>query len=449
MQPKRSYEGRLAVQGSKGPARQGWSRQNAIPLITLYSLLLPAGISVEVGPILLFPYRLLLLLLIPFIILEVRRNPFKPTLADAFLSFFALWVAISLGFHLGPANGIEPIGRELVDIGVAYLVFRTFVRDFDQLSWILRKLLPGVVVVAVILAYESITRDLLIASIIPVSGGEGEMQETIRLGLRRAVGPFRHPIHGGLIMASLLPLYATAKAPGWVKVTGTIASACAFFTVSTSAVLMLIMVIGLLFYWCLNVQLTQRPNWPMIVVPTLVTSFVIQLLATGGIMSFFIRHVAINSSSARYRKMIWEHGTNAVERNPVLGVGFASYDRPGWMSSGSLDNHWLAIALRHGIPATVFLLGTVIMACAYLVRSQRFSLEQRPVQQAALLICLVSFALSLFTVFAWNHLVVFFMALLGIAVGIGGETTAIRRSGPVKPAYRDLSPRPGRYATAD
>jgi O-antigen ligase len=48
-----------------------------------------------------------------------------------------------------------------------------------------------------------------------------------------------------------------------------------------------------------------------------------------------------------------------VWNNPFLGIGLNAWERPYWLA-GSMDNFWLLIAVRYGIP------GFLLIAMAYL-----------------------------------------------------------------------------------
>ncbi|MCH7564219.1 MAG: hypothetical protein IH968_10395, partial [Gemmatimonadetes bacterium] len=61
-----------------------------------------------------------------------------------------------------------------------------------------------------------------------------------------------------------------------------------------------------------------------------------------------------------YRIQIWTYGTASVERNPWFGIGDKAMGRAHWMVMETIDNHWLMLAVRYGLPtAILFGLGVV------------------------------------------------------------------------------------------
>jgi hypothetical protein len=67
-----------------------------------------------------------------------------------------------------------------------------------------------------------------------------------------------------------------------------------------------------------------------------------------------VTYLTFSTGSAYNRLLIWEYGTAEVWRHPFFGIGFADWVRPAWMS-GSMDNFWLVIAVRYGMPAFLLL----------------------------------------------------------------------------------------------
>lgn len=405
-----------------------------LPLALLYSLFAPAGMDIFIGEIRLFPFRVILLLGLPLLLAELYSRPLKPVLTDILMLLTAAWISSMILYHNGVAEGLEPAGRDAVDFLCGYAVMRICVRDTAHLRWLLKMLLPALIFTAALLAYESITFNLTWSEWFPLENVSDYAKYQERLGLLRAWGPFPHPILGGFVMASFLALYGYYGGNWLVMLAGSAAALAAFFSLSSAAFMMMITIAGLLAYWALNIIFTSRPNWWMIVTPVVTLLFAIQIFVGGGAGGFVTRYLSLSSSSANYRRLIWEYGSASVAEHPWVGIGFASYERVGWMHSGSIDNYWLFIAVRYGLPSTILAMLAVGSAIYLLVKSQRFSFANGPRMQAGLTIALISYAVMLLTVHAWLQSLVWFTMLIGLAASIGSAKLAAGER-PIAPAH--------------
>ena len=77
----------------------------------------------------------------------------------------------------------------------------------------------------------------------------------------------------------------------------------------------------------------------------------------------------------------------------------------------SVDNFWLLIALRYGIPALIFLGLAVIIASYQIIRAPLTGLYARV--RTGFLISFLSLSVSAFTVHLWDATYCLFMFLLG------------------------------------
>ena len=53
--------------------------------------------------------------------------------------------------------------------------------------------------------------------------------------------------------------------------------------------------------------------------------------------------------------LIWHYGSASALNHPLFGVGLNEWERPEWMPP-SIDNFWLFLAVRYGLPAPFLLL---------------------------------------------------------------------------------------------
>ena len=128
----------------------------------------------------------------------------------------------------------------------------------------------------------------------------------------------------------------------------------------------------------------------------------------------FITYLTFNSESSYNRILIWDYGTAEVMRNPLFGIGYGEFDRPWWMHA-SVDNFWLLIAMRHGLPA-FFLFVAAILLIMYKIGRQRIDDPEIAACRAGLLISLGGLIIAGTTVHFWTQLYTFFMFLVGSGV---------------------------------
>ncbi|KLI64633.1 hypothetical protein AAV99_03510 [Aurantiacibacter marinus] len=356
---------------------------------------------------------------VPFLIVEATRQRPKFNIVDGCMILCALWIGGVLVYHQGLANGFEPAGRETVDLLAGYFIMRICVRSVSELRVLLIAFLPGLLLTGVLLAYESTTAKLTFLEWFPPENAKDSAKYQARLGLTRAWGPFPHPILGGLFMATFLPLYASIANRHRVAAFGVIAAICGFFSLSSAAIMALILAIGLTVFWRSSMTITRRANWPLIGVPVACILVFVQLFVGGGAGGFVMRYLSLTPETANYRRLIWEYGSASVAENPIFGIGYAGYERIGWMVSASIDSHWLAIAVRYGLPALFLMIVAAVFAIHFLARSQPKDLSEESILHAGLLIALICLSVMLLTVFAWLQMQALFSVLIGLAVGIG------------------------------
>jgi hypothetical protein len=115
-----------------------------------------------------------------------------------------------------------------------------------------------------------------------------------------------------------------------------------------------------------------------------------------------------------------------VLANPIMGIGLEDWPRPFWVTS-SVDNFWLLISMRHGIPAIGLLLGGLAFHLAAILRAKNLSprLARYRTGYVLALLCLY---FTLCTVHIWGGMssFVFFYIGAGLwfvdAAGQGAET---------------------------
>lgn len=416
-----------------------------VPLLILfYAMLLPPEVRIDISDQTFQAPRLVSFVLLPWVIRRILRG-FVFHAADLWLFAGATWMVVSFVVYYGVGEGLLRGGALAFDVVAPYLVARLSIRDRTDFLRFLIFIVPGVVIIGAVMAAESLGhRHILRPAAANFFGSLSKYENgtavstavltnEIRLGMLRAYGPFSHPILGGLFMASLLPLFFSSGLRKWPLWLGTMAGAFALFSGSTAAYLALILAAGLTVYDRVQRQ-TSTLNWPYFIFGSTILLGAIQFFSSNGLLSVVTRY-AINTNSAEFRRAIWDYGSQSVMHHPVFGIGYTNYERLWWMGS-SVDNHWLMMAIRHGVIAPTCILiacGLIVWRLCILSRSQPEIGRRFYVSYAMTLTILIIMGL---TVAFFGSMKFWFFALVGAGMSIGLPALAVAPA--MRPAGRPL-----------
>ncbi|MEZ5688096.1 MAG: O-antigen ligase family protein [Caenibius sp.] len=236
-----------------------------------------------------------------------------------------------------------------------------------------------------------------------------------RLGLLRATGPFSHPIIAGIFLAGMLPLYFTSAIKGWPRAFGIGAGILAFFSLSSAAFLALFLCVALIAYDWLQRRVTFL-SWPLLAFSVVLIVAFLELAANSGAIGVLSRFT-FDPQTAHFRMLIWDYGTVSVASHPFLGIGYEPYERASWMNP-SVDNYWLLLAIRHGLPTVLAIMVVLISAIALLVLQSRGKEEGDRRIYIGYAIALFIYLVTGFTVAFFGAIVPLFYILLGGAISL-------------------------------
>lgn len=406
-------------------------RENAVPLwpviLVIYAALLPREIRLEVGPLTLFSDRIALLAVLPFIVRRMMAGAMRPVMADGLMLAGGLWMIAAMIGHYGFAGGLQKGGSLAFDSTLSYYLARVSFRSLQDVRRVLIAVSPGLFIAGLTVAIESITHQEVVQPIARRLFGElpayigGEVvglrqhKEFFRLGLMRGEGPFDHAIHAGLFLAVCAPLYLTSGIRGWPRNLGNVASLFSVFSLSSAALLALVLGYALVVLDKLQRHIREL-SWTLIIGVTSAAVLTVQVISNSGVPALIVRYLTLDSSTAYFRQLIWQYGTAAVMKHPLTGIGFSEYQRPAWMVTGSVDAHWLLLAMRFGLfPSIAFLVATLLALVALSRASVSLPSLDRQFSRG-IAIALFVLALSMFSVALWGGLLTWFKVLLGTCV---------------------------------
>jgi hypothetical protein len=393
-------------------------------MVVLYAALLPREMRITLGSFELYADRIALLIVLPYVLRKLMQGAIRFVLPDVLVLIAGIWMIVSMLVHYGLSPGLERGGSAALDSTVGYFLARISFRSLTDMRRALVLLLPGVTIVGFASVVESITHQPFIRPLAaqifgPLPLFEGASAEAyrqnineFRLGLYRASGPFEHAIHAGLFMASLVGIYNLAGLRGYPRFFANLVAPLAFFTLSSAALIGLAIGYGLIAYEFLQRQVREL-SWQLLILAAVVAVTVIELASDSGVIGIMARYFTFNAQTAYYRQLTWDFGLQTVGQSPWFGIGFADYNRPAWMVSNSVDAHWLLLGLRFGIITALSLLAATVIALIGLSRASVSVPRADQLFYRGLAISLFVLALTMFTVYLWGGVAMWFTVVLG------------------------------------
>ncbi len=399
--------------------RRQLAKLHWVPFLFVLTISTPPEVGILVGPLRISSYRLVLLGGLLFCALRSTsgnaRQSFSGT--DKFMLFHGAWTALALLKYSGLVQGVESAGAYMLETTGSYWIGRTFIRsdrDFRALAALL------VIVVFLLLGFaalESVSGNHLLRDCArAVFGGPPLILQAPRWGLHRAYATFDHPILFGVFCASSFApaIYLLAKRGNLFRssVAPVLATVATFFSLSAGAFLALAVQVGLgAWEW-----LTRgfRHRWLALLGIFACFWVGLSLVSNRSPVRVFLSYMTFSHAASYNRLTIWEYGSREVWRHPVFGIGLGDWERPAWLFTDSMDNFWLATAVRYGLPAFLSLSGGLLLLCVRLGTNRRLGKELAAHRQAWFMM-ITGWILAGCTVHFWNATLAIFFFLIGAA----------------------------------
>ena len=341
------------------PGLHSGTSQLRLPVL-LFILTIMIPIQGNLGGIVLSGNRLLLLfLIIPLTINLIMGRYGRILIVDIMFFLHVFWGIVALLVN-NPDRALLFMGSNSIEFIGGYLIGRAFVRTSEEFLALCR-LVVGLVVLTFPLAlYETFSGNpVLIRALESLPGVSSTTTglSSPRFGLERVQVFLAHPIHYGLFTGMLLSIVfvgfkgqmSDAKRYGLTL----IILACTLLSLSSGPLLAFFLQLGLVFWAWLFRGIKTR--WLVLLCAAVVAYVVVDLLSNRTPFRVFMHYLTLNAHTAYWRGLIFEWGMVNVWANPIFGLGLNDWVRPVYMYSGSMDNFWLLMAVRYGIPGFMFL----------------------------------------------------------------------------------------------
>ena len=409
-----SYDVRFSS-GREADAGMSAKARRALVRIIIVSLLIP--LSFEFLGFRMTPSLAVMICLVPLFVQRFFTHAVVWRLPDLLFLLYMFWQALTI-FLNNPERFVAWTGQQALLLLGGYFAGRLLVLNRDDFLALIRFLALASMVSVPFALYEALNDDPIILRIItdftPFDSFAPNDYDP-RMGLYRAQFVFVHPIHYGLMSALILVpffiglrghLSTVARTIG----AGLIGVAC-FLSVSSGAVLSV--VLQFLIFVCYRIARLFGSAWKILLISGTLLYTVLELASTKSAFVAISGRLAFNSGTAYYRTIIWEYGTQQVMRTPIFGNGYNYWPRPFWMISSSVDNHWLLMAMVHGLPALIFFSGSILYAFFAVNRNTGKGDEETDRLRLAWTLSLIGFCMSASTVAIWGEIQLLFMLLFG------------------------------------
>ena len=410
------------------------------------AMMLPTPVSLNIGSLRLSAYRIVLIVIfIPMLLQLATGQRGRINIFDGLILAHCAWVMLALINWGGVGQGIESGGIYTVECAGAYLLGRLYIRSYEDFAEVAKGYVCLVLATLVFTVPEALTGiHILHDGISSAFGGPKAAFIEPRMGLERTFGPFDHPILYGVFCASSFSLAYFVVAEkrlmnfsGMAKVAGV--ALAAFMSASGGPYLVLIMQ-GFVITWERVLGAIQG-RWAALFSLFAMAYIAIDLFTTRTPFHVFVNHFTFSKQSAYNRILIFEFGTAEVARHPVFGIGLGEWERPVWMSD-SMDNFWLATAVRYGLPALLLLVCLVLGLVWSIGQRKNIPAEWKRARHAWAF-TLFGITVAAATVHLWNALFVLFFFLIGAGVWL--LDTKPKATRPIHRPQQNIMPlRPAR-----
>lgn len=391
--------------------------------VLLYLIVVMTPLFFNLGPLTMTPLRSVLFVMVPILLGQLFSGRLGRIFATDILFILHLaWGAVALAVN-NPDQVVQQIGSVGIEFIGGYLVGRAYIRTRADFIALCKTVGVLVVIMLPFAVYETLTGNPIIITAlnkIPGLRAVGNVAAEKRMGLERVQGVFTNPIHFGLFCSSTFALTLVALKdvlPTLRRLaTGAAVAGCVFFSLSSGALLPIIMQ-SFLIIWAASFRKFNfdRP-WTALLILAAIFYVVIDILSNRTPLEVFFSYATFSSHNAYWRGIIFQWGMKSVWAHPLTGIGLNDWVRPWFMHSGSMDNFWLVMTVRYGIP------GFLLLASGYLlgvwgVARRRFAADPALSQlRQAWMFTIVGLTFTLCTVHIWTSIYSFVFFVFGSGI---------------------------------
>lgn len=403
----------------------------------LYSFLIPKEFSVVLGTLNLSTYRVLLILLGPWVFwrLFIKRS-FKWQALDTVALAVCIWPFIALSINSDIVTAIESGGVLFLETFIPFFATRLVVYKYDHLVSLSKTLLIVASIMALTALPEAITGTPFVHELASLfTGNTFSYSPESRLGIWRSYGPTDHPIILGSICASALPIglaisrrRSILKGMTALSLSGVIASA-------SSGPLLSVVAQASLYIWS-RITRGVAHKWWYLMFLLIAIYLIIDILSDRDPFRVMFSYLLFNEHNGYVRYNMWLNSFYLAGHSIqsfFVGYGFSTemmslLDNMFWtrLMSASVDSYWMVILLRYGAPMLILSVLWVVLVFRANVRNYRRQHRKRErVLLQAWLITAFSLSLVACTVHFWGSTASLYFIAMG-ATSMGARRSSRR-----------------------
>ena len=438
-----------AAQAPIDPARRRALLGARLPLpVLIYLLCVLVPIGFNLGPLAMTSLRIFLILMVLPLLVKLLMGKFGRLMApDLFFTLHILWAVAALAVN-NPNVVVQQIGSVGVEFLGGYLMGRAYIRTSEDFVALVRWLAFLVLCTTPFAVFEALTGRPLLLELLHRAHLTAVAIVSIdaRMGLERVQSGFAHPIHYGLFCSVAFSLAFVAlrnvTGTGWRYVSSVIVALSGFLALSSGALLAILLQIALILWAASFARL--RGRWWLLIGLFALAYVVVDLLSNRDPLQVFMSYATFSAHNAYWRGIIFEWGMKSVWAHPLYGIGLNDWVRPWYMYSGSMDNFWLVMAVRYGIP------GFVVLVLGYvwgIFRVMRRDFEGDAVLariRRAWVFTFLGLSFTLTTVHVWTNIYSFVFFLFGAGMWLVSAVQSAPDQTPGQSPGQSADPSGGR-----
>lgn len=425
------------------------------PLLALFLLVLlvPGSRDVFGGTTLSASRLLLLILFVPLTIAWLSGAGRRIILPDILIAALGVWILITYVYN----HGMERVPYGIitgVELFGGYLLGRILIRSPADFMRFFVYMMVALTILLPFALYELSTSRAIMQEISQSVLGmsHGNVTDSPRAGtLWRVQSVFQHPILFGLFcsvaVANIFFIWRNSIARAFSG--AGLALFMTFASLSSGPFLAAMTQLGLIAWG----RITRNAWWTLTIL--FVSCYVfLEFASNRGMIIIIIETFTFNPRTAWWRVHIFNYGMENVWANPVFGLGLHDWVRPDWLAP-TVDNFWLVLAMRHGIPGFLLLATAAALHIWWVIRAADLS-ERIDRFRTGYMIGFVGLVFALTTVHVWGPTFLLTMFYIGAGAWLylddhseprdaGSEPAAPAARGPL---YRRAVPTTPRAAAA-
>lgn len=349
-----------------------------------------------------------------------------------------LLILVTAGWMIGSRledDGLHPSAvAEVIELFGGYIVARAFFYGHQSLQTFLRVFRICMVIVILLASLEPLAgKDVILTLTNALGFPPPNIVSQVRFGLARAMSTIEDAeLYGALCcVATVLTLYLAPPRVRWLWYG--FCSFGVFLSLSSGPLLGWAVITASYFYD----RMFKDFSWRWKLYGGTVALFVVSLFSvTSNPISWIISHLTLEPESGYFRLFVFDYVEDMIAVYPWKGWGFGPIGADQFLQNITVDNVWLVVGVRFGIPTVVLLLLTNI-ATFYPPVSTK-NLNRAATAFTFALVAIMGIGV---TVHYWNAMWMLWAVLLGTRASIKEfQQSTVRASRSVRPVLMEARP---------